>query len=65
MTTAARPEAKHPNTRLEDCELLDNEGSQVRLSDLFGDRQRLVILHNRGQACPHCLVYGSEFNSGR
>lgn len=65
MTTAARPEANHPNIRLEDCALLDNEGSRVRLSSLFGDRRRLVILHNMGQTCPNCLIYGSEFNGAR
>jgi predicted dithiol-disulfide oxidoreductase (DUF899 family) len=45
-----------------DHTLYDNSGKEVRLSQLFGQHHQLIILHNMGQHCPNCALWGDEFN---
>jgi len=47
--------------RIDDYTLYDQTGP-VKLSSLFGGRERLVILHNMGKHCPNCALWGDEFN---
>lgn len=35
---------------------------EVRLLDLFGDRQRLLAIHNMGQGCRYCTLFADGFN---
>ncbi len=62
MTTGTLGMASAPQRVIEDYTLLNNEGKPVRLSDLFGGRGHLVILHNMGKGCPNCALWGDEFN---
>ena len=34
----------------------------VTLLDLFGDRDRLLIIHNMGQGCRYCTLWGDGLN---
>ena len=34
----------------------------VRLSELFGDKDTLFVIHNMGQACPYCTLWADGFN---
>lgn len=34
----------------------------VTLLDLFGDRQRLLAIHNMGQGCRYCTLWADGFN---
>jgi predicted dithiol-disulfide oxidoreductase (DUF899 family) len=37
------------------------EGS-VRLSELFGDREDLMVVHNMGTSCPACTLWADGYN---
>lgn len=44
-----------------DYEFSTTEGS-VRLSQLFGDHEDLIVIHNMGVACPHCTMWADGYN---
>lgn len=46
---------------IEDLTFRDADG-EVRLSDLFGDRDDLLLVHNMGRRCPWCTLWGDGFN---
>jgi predicted dithiol-disulfide oxidoreductase (DUF899 family) len=37
-------------------------GGAVKLSDLFGDRDTLLVVHNMGSSCPYCTLWADGFN---
>lgn len=45
-----------------DYELLDSNGIPVKLSELFGDKQDLIVIHNMGASCPYCTLWADGFN---
>jgi predicted dithiol-disulfide oxidoreductase (DUF899 family) len=47
---------------VEDYRLLDSLGRAVRLSELFGARQELVVVHNMGLHCSSCTTWADGFN---
>jgi predicted dithiol-disulfide oxidoreductase (DUF899 family) len=44
-----------------DYEFSTTEG-RVRLSELFGDKEYLLVIHNMGAACRHCTLWADGFN---
>ncbi|MBS1594520.1 MAG: DUF899 family protein [Bacteroidetes bacterium] len=40
-----------------DYTLHDREGRAVKLSDLFDDRDELLVIHNMGEACKYCTLW--------
>lgn len=34
----------------------------VRLSELFGDKDDLFVIHNMGASCPYCTLWADGFN---
>lgn len=34
----------------------------VRLSELFGDKRDLILIHNMGIACPNCTLWADGYN---
>ena len=34
----------------------------VRLSQLFGRKDDLIVIHNMGSSCPHCTLWADGFN---
>ncbi len=38
-------------------------GSTVRLSELFGTRDELLLVHNMGKRCPYCTLWADGFAS--
>jgi predicted dithiol-disulfide oxidoreductase (DUF899 family) len=34
----------------------------VRLSELFGDKRELIVIHNMGTSCPNCTLWADGFN---
>jgi predicted dithiol-disulfide oxidoreductase (DUF899 family) len=34
----------------------------VRLSDLFGPRRDLIVIHNMGASCPYCTLWADGYN---
>ena len=47
--------------RVEDYELQGREGG-VRLAEMFGDKQDLILIHNMGSECPYCTMWADGFN---
>jgi predicted dithiol-disulfide oxidoreductase (DUF899 family) len=37
-------------------------GGSLRLSELFGDKADLFVIHNMGQSCPYCTLSADGFN---
>jgi predicted dithiol-disulfide oxidoreductase (DUF899 family) len=37
-------------------------GGSVRLSELFGAKPDLIVIHNMGQSCPYCTLWADGFN---
>jgi predicted dithiol-disulfide oxidoreductase (DUF899 family) len=47
---------------VEDYVLKGAEGEDVRLSDLFGDKSDLILVHNMGSSCPYCTLWADGLN---
>jgi predicted dithiol-disulfide oxidoreductase (DUF899 family) len=50
-----------PPEPVEDHVLLDADGSAVRLSELFGEKDDLLLVHNMGRSCPFCTLWADGF----
>ena len=42
--------------------VLDGWDGPVRLSELFGDKRDLIVIHNMGVGCPACTMWADGFN---
>jgi len=43
---------------VDDWELTKLDGTGVKLSELFGERSELLVIHNMGRGCHYCSVWG-------
>src|SRR5262245_64569445 len=55
--------AKAKKQRVADYEFARADGTAVKLSELFGDRTQLVLVHNMGKTCPYCTMWADGFNA--
>jgi predicted dithiol-disulfide oxidoreductase (DUF899 family) len=46
---------------VQDYVFATNEG-EVRLSQLFGDKRDLIVIHNMGRGCAYCTMWADGFN---
>lgn len=46
-----------------DYELHDPDGNPVRLSELFGAGDQLILVHNMGFRCSYCTMWADGFNA--
>ena len=46
-----------PPEEVEDHVLKDRDGNPVRLSDAFGAKEDLIVVHNMGTFCPYCTMW--------
>ena len=51
--------------QVKDYEFLDSKNKKVKLSELFGDKKDLIIIHNMGKSCPYCTMWADGFNGLR
>lgn len=51
-----------PATVVKDYSFTDSFGKTVKLSELFGDRKELIVVHNMGTGCPYCTLWADGFN---
>lgn len=49
------------NKQVDDFTLTDLSGNPVRLSQLFGDKSDLIVVHNMGRACNYCTLWADGF----
>ncbi len=52
---------KLPPESVRDYELKNAYGA-VRLSEMFGDKDDLILIHNMGTGCSNCTMWADEFN---
>lgn len=52
-----------PPQETEDFTFRSGNGSEISLSDLFGNRDELILIHNMGKQCPYCTLWADGFNS--
>lgn len=45
-----------------DYQLTDWNGNTVHLSELFGDKDDLLVVHNMGASCPYCTLWADGLN---
>ena len=50
-----------PNEPVEDWQLQNTDGSTVKLSQLFGDKTELLVVHNMGKHCNYCSLWADGF----
>ena len=50
-----------PPEPVKDYELKDADGP-VRLSEMFGGKDDLILVHNMGTGCSNCTMWADEFN---
>jgi len=39
----------------------NKDGSEVKLSELFGDKDDLIVVHNMGKGCRYCTLWADGF----
>ncbi len=52
-----------PATPVKDYELKNPDGSTVKLSQLFGEYNEMLLIHNMGTGCSYCTLWADGFNS--
>ena len=52
---------RRPDEVVEDYEFESLDGP-VRLSELFGGKRDLMVVHNMGKSCPMCTLWADGFN---
>lgn len=52
-----------PSDPVNDYELKQADGSTVRLSELFGDFDEMLLIHNMGGGCSYCTLWADGFNA--
>lgn len=54
--------AKQAKMDVTDYVLKDTEGKDVMLSEMFGDKDNLILVHNMGKACSYCTLWADGFS---
>lgn len=52
---------KRPREEVQDYTFKDSEGREVRLSELFGDKDDLIVVHNMGTGCAYCTLWADGY----
>lgn len=55
---------QRPKELVEDYEFTTTTGT-VKLSELFGDKQDLIMIHNMGKGCSYCTMWADGFESSK
>lgn len=50
-----------PDQPVQDYEFESTNG-KIKLSELFKDREELIVIHNMGGSCPYCTMWADGFN---
>lgn len=46
---------------VKDYTLRDRDGKDVKLSEMFGEKDHLILIHNMGKGCPDCTMWADGF----
>ncbi len=50
-----------PNEAVRNYELKQLDGNTIRVSELFGDKNDLLVVHNMGRRCAYCTLWADGF----
>lgn len=50
-----------PLQETNDYSFTSRDGSKISLSDLFGDQEELILIHNMGSSCSYCTRWADGF----
>ncbi len=53
---------RRPPETIENYRFRDANGEPVRLAELFGERDDLLLVHNMGRGCVYCTLWADGFN---
>ncbi|MBS8263685.1 DUF899 domain-containing protein [Mesobacillus boroniphilus] len=51
-----------PSFVVEDYQLTNTKGKNVLLSELFGGKNELIVIHNMGKSCSYCTLWADGFS---
>jgi predicted dithiol-disulfide oxidoreductase (DUF899 family) len=54
--------SKSAKMEVQDYTLKDTSGNEVRLSEMFGDKENLILVHNMGKSCSYCTLWADGFS---
>ena len=54
--------ARQAGMDVSDYILKDTDGNDVKLSEMFGDKDNLILIHNMGKACSYCTLWADGFS---
>lgn len=57
----AEARKRRPKEPIQDYVLRDVDGREVRLTDLFGNKDDLIVVHNMGTGCSYCTMWADGF----
>jgi predicted dithiol-disulfide oxidoreductase (DUF899 family) len=50
-----------PAEKIADYELTEWPNRKVKISELFGDKDELILVHNMGKQCSYCTLWADSF----
>lgn len=53
--------SKLASMNVKDYAMKDRDGNEVKLSEMFGDKNFLILVHNMGRACSYCTMWADGF----
>src|SRR5258708_2108845 len=53
---------KLPPVEVKDHTFKEKEGKEIKLSEMFGEKKELMLVHNMGKSCPYCTLWADEYN---
>ncbi len=62
LTSIVTKTSKKLSEQVNDYELLGSDNQKVNLSQLFGQKNDLILIHNMGKSCPYCTMWADGFN---
>src|ERR1041385_3981634 len=60
--TLAKLRRRVPLKHVEDYLLTTTQGRLVKISQLIGKKDELILIHNMGTSCPYCTMWADGFN---
>ncbi|HMS64084.1 MAG TPA: DUF899 family protein [Ignavibacteria bacterium] len=53
--------SKLASMEVKDYTLKDRDGNDRKLSEMFGDKKELILVHNMGKGCSYCTMWADGF----
>ena len=53
---------KIPAAEIQDYTLTGMSGEKIKLSEMFGSKNELILIHNMGRSCRYCTIWADGLN---